>query len=206
MNDIGIKNSAILCGILDDAPRFSHESRGERFFTFPLQTYRLSGAADTINVLARESLLSVAEITEGARIKVSGELRSFNNKRGEGAKLIITVFAREVLICDDEDKNSIELSGTICKPPNQRVTPMGREICDLMLAVSRNYGRSDYLPCICWGSQAKKAALWDVGDSVKLSGRIQSRSYIKLIDGLPIEKVAFEVSVMEIEKICTVEP
>ena len=127
-----------------------------------------------------------------------GELRSFNNKSGEGARLVITVFAKEIILCDDEDCNVIRLIGTLCKKPNLRTTPMGRDICDLMLAVNRKYGRSDYLPCIAWGIKAREAADWDVGTTVSLEGRIQSRTYIKLIDDVPVEKTAFEVSVIEI--------
>lgn len=132
---------------------------------------------------------------EAGRIQVTGELRSFNNKRGEGARLVITVFAKELGFTDGEDMNVIELAGTLCKPPNLRVTPMGRDICDLMLAVNRRCGRSDYLPCICWGRRAREYSQLQVGDRLSLTGRIQSRPYIKLIEGEPVEKVAYEVSI-----------
>ena len=128
-------------------------------------------------------------------------MRSFNNKRGEGAKLVITVFARGIVFDGGEDINRVALSGTLCKAPNLRVTPMGRDICDLMLAVNRRCGRSDYLPCICWGRRAREAALLGVGDRLELSGRIQSRPYIKLIDGQPVEKTAYEVSVTDMEAV-----
>lgn len=195
MDESNIRNHAVLRGILAAAPAFSHMSRGERFFIFPVETRRLSGTADTINVIARESLLRSAEIMEAGRIQVTGELRSFNNKRGEGARLVITVFAKELGFTDGEDMNVIELAGTLCKPPNLRVTPMGRDICDLMLAVSRRCGRSDYLPCICWGRRAREYSQLQVGDRLSLTGRIQSRPYIKLIEGEPVEKVAYEVSI-----------
>lgn len=198
MDESNTRNYAVLRGSLAAAPAFSHMSRGERFFVFPVETRRLSGTADRINVVARESLLKRAEILEAGRIRVAGELRSFNNKRGEGAKLVITVFAKELGFEDGEDINSVALEGTLCKTPNLRVTPMGRDICDLMLAVNRRCGRSDYLPCICWGRRARECSLLRVGDRLSLSGRIQSRAYIKLIDGEPIEKVAFEVSVTEL--------
>ena len=193
-----IRNDAELRGALAAAPEFSHMSRGERFFVFPVETRRLSGAADRINVIARQSLLKLAEPGEAGCIHVRGELRSFNNRRGEGAKLVITLFARELFFDEGEDINRISLTGTLCKPPNLRVTPMGRDICDLMLAVNRRCGRSDYLPCICWGRRAQEAARLRTGDSLELSGRIPSRPYIKLIDGLPVEKTAFEVSVAEL--------
>ena len=195
MDESNIRNHAVLRGILAAAPAFSHMSRGERFFIFPVETRRLSGTADTINVIARESLLRSAEIMEAGRIQVTGELRSFNNKRGEGARLVITVFAKELGFTDGEDMNVIELAGTLCKPPNLRVTPMGRDICDLMLAVNRRCGRSDYLPCICWGRRAREYSQLQVGDRLSLTGRIQSRPYIKLIEGKPVEKVAYEVSI-----------
>jgi hypothetical protein len=165
-----------------------------------MEIRRLSGAVDRINIILRRELLN-EELTAAGKIRVAGELRSFNNRRGSGAKLVITVFAREIEFCDDEDENTVKLTGTLCKQPNMRTTPMGRDICDLMVAVNRRYGRSDYLPCITWGLRARDAALWQVGDRVSLDGRIQSRGYIKLVDGEAYERTAFEVSVVEIEKL-----
>lgn len=199
MDEIKTNNLAILRGTLASAPVFSHESRGERFFTFPIETERLSGATDRVNVVARGALLERLELRDADRLQVTGELRSFNNKRGDGARLVITVFAKDLSLEDGPGLNSVELTGTLCKPPNPRVTPMGRDICDLMLAVGRRYGRSDYLPCICWGVRAREAAALSVGDSVSLSGRIQSRQYIKVIDGVPVEKTAYEVSVVDMK-------
>ncbi len=199
MDEALCRNTVELCGALAAAPRFSHLSRGERFFIFPVETRRLSGAVDTINVVAREALLAALRIEEAERLCVQGELRSFNNRREEGPKLVITVFARALSLAGGgEDVNAISLRGALCKPPVLRVTPMGRDICDLMLAVNRRCGRSDYLPCICWGARARAAALYGVGDAVELTGRVQSRQYIKLIDGEPVEKTAYEVSASEI--------
>lgn len=193
-------NYAELCGTMAAAPEYSHTSRGEDFFIFPLCVERLSGTEDTINVIVRRELLDKLEPQDEEKIHIIGELRSFNNKSGEGAKLVITVFAKEIALTYGDDENIIRLKGTLCKAPNKRTTPMGRDICDLMLAVNRRYGRSDYLPCITWGVKALKASEWSVGTRVSLEGRIQSRSYIKLIDDIPMEKTAFEVSVIEIEK------
>lgn len=193
-------NYAELCGTMAAAPRYSHTSRGEDFFIFPLCVERLSGAEDTVNVIVRRELLEKCSPDDGEKIHIIGELRSFNNKSGEGARLVITVFAKVIELCYGDDENIIRLTGTLCKAPNRRTTPMGRDICDLMLAVNRRYGRSDYLPCITWGIKAIKASEWPVGTRVSLEGRIQSRSYIKLVDDVPIEKTAFEVSVIEIEK------
>ena len=198
MDELNITNYAELCGIIAASPVFSHSSRGESFYTFPMEIERLSGVFDTVNIIARSALLESIELKEADKICVLGELRSFNNKSGQGAKLVITVFAKEIIFCDGEDSNIIRLIGTLCKKPNLRTTPMGRDICDLMLAVNRKYGRSDYLPCIAWGLKAREAADWDVGTTVSLEGRIQSRTYIKLIDDVPSEKTAFEVSVIEI--------
>ena len=130
---------------------------------------------------------------------MGGELRSFNNRSGEGSRLVITVFAREIGPPEENVwENQVELLGTLCKPPNRRTTPMGREICDLMIAVNRHYGRSDYLPCIAWGQNARLAAGWAVGTRVRVLGRIQSREYIKNINGEPVTRTAFEVSAGEI--------
>lgn len=193
-------NYAELCGTMAAAPMFSHSSRGENFYVFPLTVERLSGAEDMVNIIVREEILREIQPLDEEKIRVIGELRSFNNKNGSGAKLVITVFAKTVELVCAEDENLIRLAGTLCKAPNKRTTPMGRDICDLMLAVNRRYGRSDYLPCIAWGAKAVRASEWSVGTRVILEGRIQSRSYIKLIDDIPIEKTAFEVSVIEIEE------
>lgn len=194
-------NLVELCGTAETNAVFSHESRGERFYRFPLTIHRLSGTADTLNVIVREHLLSSAAIISGQRLQVSGELRSFNNKHSEGSKLVITVFAHSLLPADGADANSVALRGTLCKLPNLRTTPMGREICDFMLAVNRHYGRSDYLPCIAWGIKAKETAQWPVGTVVSLTGRVQSRQYVKVIEGAAVEKTAFEVSVVEIHRV-----
>lgn len=192
------RNTARLCGVIAAAPAFSHSGRGECFYTFPLEVARLSGATDKINIIVRDELMESIQLCEAEKICVVGELRSFNNKSGEGAKLVITVFAKELYLCDDDDLNEVRLIGTLCKKPNLRMTPMGRDICDLMLAVNRRYGRSDYLPCITWGLKAREAAEWDTGTMVTLEGRIQSRNYIKIVGGDPVEKTAFEVSVTDI--------
>lgn len=193
-------NYTRLCGHIADSPVYSHSSRGQQFFTFPLEISRLSGNMDRVNVVLRQEQLAALEPGDSGKLCVVGELRTFNNRHGEGAKLVITVFARELFFCDGEDSNLVQLRGTLCKAPNLRCTPMGRDICDLMLAVNRHYGRSDYLPCICWGARARDAALWTVGTVVRLEGRIQSRRYIKVTDRGAVEKTAFEVSVTEIEE------
>lgn len=200
MEEIKLTNYAMLRGTVCGAPHFSHESRGEKFYQFPLQVYRLSGVSDVINIIVRQELAQALEIQSEEKLCVVGELRSFNNKSGVGPKLIITVFAKELWFDSGDDANTIELTGTICKQPNLRITPMGREICDLMIAVNRKYGRSDYLPCIAWGARAHDAACWDVGTVVVLNGRIQSRIYTKNIEGETVEKTAYEVSIINIAR------
>ena len=192
-------NRVLLCGTMAGAPQYSHSAGGQRFYSFPLQVQRLSGSSDVLNIVLRREQLAAVEVGEQARLRVKGELRSFNNRRGEGARLVLTVLARELTLTDEADENRVSLRGTLCRAPNARVTPLGRDICDLLLAVNRRGGRSDYLPCICWGSRAREAAGWQVGDVVRLEGRFQSRSYLKLReDGLE-QRVAYEVSAAGVE-------
>lgn len=196
-----IGNTTRLCGCVEEKAHFSHISRNRKFYVFPLRVARLSGAEDVINVVCDEEKLSAIEPDGSSMIRVTGELRSYNNKSGVGNRLIIFVYANDIEFCDEEPENLITLRGTICKQPSLRMTPLGREICDLLVAVNRPFGRSDYLPCITWGQNAREASSWNVGDTVILEGRVQSRSYIKNVDGQQVKKTAFEVSASSIEKI-----
>lgn len=205
MDMIYEKNHIKLCGSLAAPPVYSHSARGRIFYSFPLEVRRLSGSTDTVNVVLGSEQLKELDIADCGKLCVEGQLRTWNNRRGEGAKLVITVLARELYFCDGPDENLVRLSGTLCKAPNLRITPMGRDICDLMLAVNRHYGRSDYLPCICWGMKARQAANWQVGTSLRLEGRLQSRNYIKLTEEGASQRVAFEVSVTEIEELLSAE-
>ena len=200
MDMICDNNFTRLCGSMSGKPVYSHSSRSQQFYIFPLEVERLSGNRDVINIVVRQEQLAALSPDNQGKLWVEGQLRTFNNRHGQGAKLVITVLAKELGFCDGEDENLVQLSGTLCKAPNLRTTPMGRDICDLMLAVNRHYGRSDYLPCICWGARARDTALWTVGTVVRLEGRIQSRRYIKVTDRGVVEKTAFEVSVTEIEE------
>lgn len=191
-------NAVTLCGTLAGAPVFSHESRMLRFYRLPLEIERLSGAVDRLNVLVREPQLQLLALSDLPKLRVQGEVRSFNNRSGEGARLVITVLARSIELCDGYDSNLVELRGTLCRPPKLRCTPMGRDICDLLLAVNRHYRRSDYLPCICWGRMALTAARWPVGQKLSLTGRLQSRDYIKLTDSGAISRTAYEISAASI--------
>ena len=192
-------NYVLLRGTPCGEPRWSHAARAQDFYTLPLEVRRLSGAADTLNLTLRASAL--ASLPPGAPLEVEGELRSFNSRSGEWPRLVISVFARALRPTHDEDENLVELRGTLCREPKARRTPMGREICDLLLAVNRSYGRSDYLPCICWGIAAREAALWEVGTHLALRGRIQSRRYLKLTERGEEERTAFEVSAAEIARL-----
>ena len=201
MDTLGRNNFARLRGTLAGPVVFSHQNRQERFYRFPLCSERLSGTEAIVNVLAPERPLQL-DLKSAKRLAITGEIRTFNNPSGEGAKLVISLFARKLALSDaDTDENLVLLTGTICKPPVLRTTPLGREICDLMLAVNRHYGRSDYLPCLVWGERAFLASEWSVGTVVSLTGRFQSRRYHKTLpDGTVTERTAYEISVAEIDR------
>jgi len=195
-----MENDIILHGRLDGSPHISHSNHGETFWSFPLAVSRLSGTADRLNVLTPDRLMAACPLTAGDQVSVRGEVRSFNNRSGQGSRLVITVLARTLVREEGEDDNRLTLAGTLCKPPVFRCTPLGRNICDMMLAVNRRYGRADYLPCISWGTLAHRCAALSVGDSVKLEGRLQSRTYTKNTGDSVEERTAFEVSVMTMEE------
>ena len=192
------ENRALLRGTAAADPVWSHETHGVVYDTFPLTVLRLSGSEDTINVIVPREMLEGCPVTAGMPVEVEGEVRSFNNKSGQGSRLVISVLARTLLPTREEDRNEILLRGVICKPPVLRRTPLGREICDLMLAVNRKYGRADYLPCIAWGQVAMVTGRMAVGDCLDLEGRVQSRIYTKVLEGCVQERTAYEVSVMHL--------
>lgn len=191
------RNEVLLEGTALEAPSLSHENHGTRFYRFFLQVPRLSGQMDTLPILLPEALVPAVE--PGAAARIRGQLRSFNNRSGVGNRLVLTVYALAIEPGIGTPCNQILLSGSLCKPPVFRRTPLGRSICDLMLAVSRRYGRADYLPVIAWGQLAIQASLLQVGDALNLDGRIQSRMYHKVLaDGSAQERVAYEVSMMHL--------
>lgn len=192
------QNYVELWGIAGSSPEFSHENHGEQFYRFPLRVERLSGQCDTPVILSPLSVLSMTEVSPGAPLRIVGQLRSFNNRSGHGSRLIISVFAQSIEPCEGGHFNRILLSGILCKPPTLRRTPLGRSICDMILAVNRHYGRADYLPCIAWGQVASQVAQMQVGERLTLEGRVQSRTYIKQLDGGSEERTAYEVSVMQL--------
>ncbi|MCI9295441.1 MAG: single-stranded DNA-binding protein [Lawsonibacter sp.] len=191
-------NKILLRGRLSAPPAPSHVNHGVEYFLLPLSARRLSGAEDRLNVIAAKEQLSGLSLKEGSPLTVRGEVRTFNNRSGVGSRLVVSVFARELTQEEGEDENVLALSGVLCKPPALRATPLGRTICDMILAINRRYGRADYLPCIAWGSLAYHCGSMKVGDRLALEGRLQSRVYTKEIDGQIQERTAFEVSVMSL--------
>ena len=198
MDDFTRKNVVLLCGTAEEEPLFSHENHGERFYRFPLCVQRLSLQADRLYILATKGQLAGLLPLSGRRLRLEGQLRSFNNRSGCGSRLVISVLARCLLEAEQEDCNFVHLSGVICKPPVLRRTPLGRCICDVMLAVNRRYGRADYLPCIAWGQVAVTVGQMAVGGQLALEGRIQSRQYTKVLPEGAEVRTAFEVSVMQL--------
>lgn len=196
------KNFVQLCGTAAGEPVPSHENHGQQFLRFPLSVRRLSGQTDTLWTIATAEQLrrfTAGSPLTGRRLHIEGQLRSFNNKSGRGSRLVISVFAQLLVPAEDgEDRNRIALRGVICKPPVLRRTPLGRCISDMMLAVNRRYGRADYLPCIAWGQVAMITGNMAVGETLSLEGRVQSRTYTKVVEGCAQERVAFEVSIMHL--------
>lgn len=199
-------NKVEISGTVASEPVFSHEVYEEMFYTFFLDTPRLSEARDTIKVTISEKFLAGRGIVVGDKVKILGQFRSYNNFSSIGNRLVLTVFVKDIeLIEFDEDFepfNSIYLNGYICKPPIYRTTPFGREIADILLAVNRSYNKSDYIPCIAWGRNARFAQQLSIGDNVAVQGRIQSREYQKKISETETEqKTAFEISLSRLNKI-----
>ena len=194
-------NALHLCGTIVGTPEVGHEAFGEKFYYLTLGVPRLSGAQDHLPVTLSERLLDGAMLKEGEQLAIEGQVRSYNKIIDGSGRLLITAFAqRSVEVDEHENPNQIQLTGTLCKAPAYRTTPFGREIADMMLAVNRAYGKSDYIPCITWGRSARFAAKLSVGDRIMLTGRLQSRAYQKQMpDGSVVEKTAYEVSVGHLE-------
>lgn len=187
-------NTVFLRGAATDPAAFSHESHGVRYYQINVAALRLSGAHDVLRVLMSEDTLRSYCPRAGETVEVEGQLRSFNNKSGIGSRLVVSVLARDIRPGSGESENSVSLSGSLCKAPVYRKTPLGREICDLLVAVGRPYGRADYLPVICWGQTARTCAELEVGTRINIEGRFQSRNYIKQTGEDAVERVAYEVS------------
>ena len=181
-------NRIALTGALDTLPEYSHTNHDRKFYRLMLAVERLSGAVDLLPVLAAEDVLEQADLFCGERIAVTGQLRSFNNRAPEGRRLIISVYAETFTTTDAPAQNEV-----------YRRTPLGREICDVMLAVPRPYRRTDYIPCILWGKNAQEAADALPGAKLRVTGRLQSRDYVKVVDGVSQTRTAYELSVTQAE-------
>ncbi len=192
-------NHITLRGSLASLPQFSHENHGKRFFRFSLEVPRLSGAVDTLPVIAEEGLLNSVDVSDGEMFTVTGQVRSHNIRTDGRRHLLIFVFASSLVCEDGEPLNEVVLEGPICREPTYRRTPLGREICDVMLAVPRAFKRADYLPCILWGRTALEVSRCHTRDQLRISGRLQSRVYTKVLGTGSEERTAYEISALTAE-------
>lgn len=189
-------NSITIRGSLTDLPRFSHENHGRRFFRFTLEVPRLSGAVDLLPVITEEQIIAQIDPCAGSMLTVRGQIRSHNQRTDGIRHLLIFVFATSITVEDGEPVNDVIIEGPLCRDPTYRRTPLGREICDVMLAVPRAFHRADYLPCILWGRTAQEVSICRTRDCIRICGRLQSRIYTKLTENGPEERTAYEISAL----------
>ena len=194
-----VVNSITLRGTLENLPEFSHENHGRQFYRFYLLVPRLSGTVDRLPILAEKIYLDSIDPSGGSMLTVKGQVRSHNQREGGARHLLIFVFATTIIAEDGEPINDVILEGPLCKEPTYRRTPLGRDICDAMLAVPRPFKRADYLPCILWGRTAQEVSACHVRDTVKIYGRLQSRSYTKVTENGPESRTAYEISALTAE-------
>ena len=192
-------NIITLRGELEALPEFSHENHGRTFYRFTLLVPRLSGAVDRLPIIAEDRLLEEIYPNNGEMLSVTGQVRSHNVRTDTGRRLLIFVFAMSICAEDGDPINEVTLEGPLCREPTYRRTPLGREICDAMLAVKRTFHRADYLPCILWGRTAQEISTCNVRDTVRICGRLQSRNYTKVTDDGPQERTAYEISALTAE-------
>ena len=191
-----IVNQITVRGQLADLPEYSHENHGKRFYRFFLNIPRLSGNSDCLPVVAEERILDTIDLSGGNMLTVTGQIRSHNTRSGGSRRLLIFIFAGTIVAEDGLPCNDVILEGPLCKEPIYRRTPLGREICDAMLAVPRTFRRADYLPCIFWGRTAEEISVCHTGDRIQIVGRLQSRVYTKHTEDGPKERVAYEISAL----------
>jgi len=194
-----LTNQIILRGSLLSLPRYSHENHGKKFYRFTLEVPRLSGTSDFLPIVAEEGLVHTLDPEGGDMITVRGQIRSHNIRTDGVRHLLIFVFASEITVEDGQPINDVTLEGLLCREPVYRRTPLGREICDLMLAVPRAFRRADYLPCILWGRTAHQGATLHVREKIRICGRLQSRNYTKMTPEGPQERTAYEISALTAE-------
>ena len=194
-------NHITLRGSLLSMPLYSHENHGRRFFRFYLEVPRLSGAVDVLPVIAREDVLNAMELSDGEMLTVTGQVRSHNIREEGKRRLLIFVFANLIVCEDGEPLNDVVLEGPLCREPTYRKTPLGREICDVMLAVPRAFRRADYLPCILWGRTALECAQFHTRDILRITGRLQSRTYTKVLESGSEERTAYEISALTAQRV-----
>lgn len=193
------RNTITARGSLQELPLFSHENHGRQFYRFMLEVPRLSGTVDLLPVIAERSLIDGLDPTAGDMITVTGQVRSHNIRNDGIRRLMIFIFAETIIVEDGEPINDVVLEGPLCREPTFRRTPLGREICDAMLAVPRAFRRADYLPCILWGRTAQEVAACHTRDRIRIYGRLQSRIYTKLTEAGPEERTAYEISALSAE-------
>ncbi len=193
------ENNIIIRGELVSLPQYSHENHQKRFFRFELAVARLSGAVDILPVVAEEPFLEQMDLSGGEMLEVQGQIRSHNLRENGIRRLLIFVFASSIVATDGEPINEVTLQGPLCREPNLRRTPLGREICDAMLAVPRAFRRADYLPCILWGRTAQQVSSCHTGDFIRIQGRLQSRIYTKLTEMGSEKRTAYEISALTAE-------
>ncbi|AYD39761.1 single-stranded DNA-binding protein [Clostridium fermenticellae] len=204
MDNLMLNNKIYLEGEVISELQFSHEMYGEGFYTFYFEVPRLSSTKDKLFVTISERLISEMEIKVGSQLIVEGQLRSYNKFINGANRLILTVFVRNIAFCEEKSRNpnQIFLDGFICKQPIYRTTPFGREISDMLLAVNRSYNKSDYIPTIAWGRNSRFCKNLEVGDNIRVWGRLQSREYQKRISDTEVmKKMAYEVSISKMEKV-----
>lgn len=194
-------NQIVLRGTLASLPQFSHENHDRRFFRFLLEVPRLSGFIDTLPVIAEEGILNDMDLSGGGMLTVTGQIRSHNVRSDGRRHLLIFVFAASIRCEDGEPVNDVILEGPICREPTYRRTPLGREICDVMLAVPRAFKRADYLPCILWGRTALEVSQCHTRDRIHICGRMQSRVYTKVTEEGSEERTAYEISALTAQMI-----
>lgn len=192
-------NTITLRGSLLALPYYSHSNHGKAFYRFTLEVPRLSGAVDLLPVVAEEGLIQDIDPTAGSMLTVTGQVRSYNQRSTDGRHLLIFVFATVITVEDGDPINEVYLEGPLCREPTFRRTPLGREICDAMLAVPRAFHRADYLPCILWGRTAQTISQYHTRDVISIHGRLQSRIYTKMTPDGPEDRTAYEISAMVAE-------